>query len=86
MQVLSKRAFVLNVAFARRSSLAKGLLLLMGVFRNLLGLAKLGVGKDATILLSTIMLRSFPNFLNTFFAVINFNFEAKLKTQEYLKM
>lgn len=86
VQAWSNRAFVLNVALARRSSLAKGFMLLMGEFRNLLGLAKLGVGKEATTLLLTTMFRFFPNFLNTFFAVINFSFEAKDNTHEYLRM
>lgn len=86
VQARSNRAFVLNVALARRSSRAKGLMLLMGEFRNFLGLAKLGVGKEATTFLLTIMFRFFPNFLNTFFLVLNFSFEAKDKTQEYLRM
>jgi hypothetical protein len=84
-QLLNK-VLVLIVAFDNLVNLSKGFMLEIAELWNFLGLAKLSCGKDATTLLFTIIFRSFPYFLNTFFAVPNFNFKAKVSTHEYLSI
>lgn len=87
VQGLSKDSIVLNVAFANLSIRVKGFSFVIGVVRNFFGLANFTFGNEATIfpLLSLIFISS-PNFLNVCFAVFSLNFEAKVSTQEYLRI
>lgn len=85
LQLWSNILRVLKVAAASLSSLYIGSVLKLPP-RNFLGLARLIRGKEATALLFSLMMRSFPYFRKAPLAVFSLCFSDSVSTQEYFMM
>lgn len=87
VQAFAKASLVIIVTWANFSSLLKGLSYAIGVVRNFFGLDKGTFGNDASILpLPSLISKFLPNFAKVLLALPSFNLDARVCTQEYLRM